>query len=194
MVPRTGGYAHDVGVWDSSIIQGPVAPLPNLRVTIRNVFIRCRAAAQVRILDLTRACLTAVEHVEPCVRLDCLNLSFNCFRSVQSLPARLGAVTRLVLRGNELESTAGLERLYALEGLDLASNLITCARPLPSLPPRGNELESTAGLERLYPWPHTGHCVRRNYVAEYPLSKTLEWIGHGEADCTPRRGSPPRVR
>jgi hypothetical protein len=23
MVPRTGGYTHDVGVWDSSIVQGP---------------------------------------------------------------------------------------------------------------------------------------------------------------------------
>jgi hypothetical protein len=31
MVPRTGSYAYDVGVWDSSIVQGPfsVAPCPS---------------------------------------------------------------------------------------------------------------------------------------------------------------------
>ena len=39
MVPRTKGYAYGVGVWDSSIVQGPVsvAPcLPLTYVTIRN--------------------------------------------------------------------------------------------------------------------------------------------------------------
>jgi hypothetical protein len=37
MVPRTGGYTHDVGVWDVCIIQGPfsVAPCQTLGVTIR---------------------------------------------------------------------------------------------------------------------------------------------------------------
>jgi hypothetical protein len=37
-VPRTGGYAYDVGVWGLSIVQGPfsVAPVPNPRVTIRS--------------------------------------------------------------------------------------------------------------------------------------------------------------
>jgi hypothetical protein len=36
--PVPGGYAYDVGVWDLSIVQGPfsVAPVPNLKVTIRN--------------------------------------------------------------------------------------------------------------------------------------------------------------
>jgi hypothetical protein len=38
MVPRTGGYAYDVGVWDLSIIQGPLS-VPNLHVTIRNSLI-----------------------------------------------------------------------------------------------------------------------------------------------------------
>jgi hypothetical protein len=83
----------------------------------------------VQILNLSRACIDAVEHAERCVRLDCLNLSFNRFRCVRSLPTRLGAGRRLVLRGNELESTVGLGRLYALEGIDLASNLIICALP-----------------------------------------------------------------
>lgn len=87
----------------------------------------------VQILNLSRACIDEVEYAERCVRLDCLNLSFNRFRSVRSLPTRLGAVKRLVLRGNELESTVGLERLYALEGIDLASNLIIGARPPPLL-------------------------------------------------------------
>jgi hypothetical protein len=40
MVPRTGGYACDVGVWDFSIVQGPlyVAPCQTLSVTIRSLF------------------------------------------------------------------------------------------------------------------------------------------------------------
>jgi hypothetical protein len=41
MVLRTGSYTHDVGVWDSSIVQGPfsVRAVPNPNVTIRNMFI-----------------------------------------------------------------------------------------------------------------------------------------------------------
>jgi hypothetical protein len=40
MVPRTGDYAYDGGVWDSSIVQGPLSPpVPNPSVTIRNFFI-----------------------------------------------------------------------------------------------------------------------------------------------------------
>jgi hypothetical protein len=41
MVPRTGGYTYDVGVWDWSIVHGPfsVAPCQTLAfVTIRNIF------------------------------------------------------------------------------------------------------------------------------------------------------------
>jgi hypothetical protein len=38
MVPRTRGYAYDVGVWDSSIVQGPfsVAPYQNLTLRFAN--------------------------------------------------------------------------------------------------------------------------------------------------------------
>jgi hypothetical protein len=35
MVPRTGGYPYDVGVWDLSIIQGPFS-VANLTVAIRS--------------------------------------------------------------------------------------------------------------------------------------------------------------
>jgi hypothetical protein len=31
MVPRTGGYAYDVGVWDLSIVQGPFSVAPAIR-------------------------------------------------------------------------------------------------------------------------------------------------------------------
>jgi hypothetical protein len=42
MVPRTEGYAYDVGVWDLSIVQGPfsVARCQPLRSRIRHVCIR----------------------------------------------------------------------------------------------------------------------------------------------------------
>jgi hypothetical protein len=38
MVARTGGYAYDVGVWDLSVVQGPIfcRAVPNPNVTIRN--------------------------------------------------------------------------------------------------------------------------------------------------------------
>jgi hypothetical protein len=50
MVPRTAGYAYDVGVWGSSIVQGPfsVAPCQTLSVTIRNFFIVVRSSARGR--------------------------------------------------------------------------------------------------------------------------------------------------
>ena len=49
MVPRTGGYAYDVGVWGLSIVQGPIfcRAVPNPNVTIRNILHRRRAAAAV---------------------------------------------------------------------------------------------------------------------------------------------------
>jgi hypothetical protein len=35
MVPRTGGYVYDVGVWDLSIIQGPFSVAPCQTLTLR---------------------------------------------------------------------------------------------------------------------------------------------------------------
>jgi hypothetical protein len=34
-VPRTGGYAYDVGVWDLSIVQGPVSVAPSQTLALR---------------------------------------------------------------------------------------------------------------------------------------------------------------
>jgi hypothetical protein len=50
MVPRTEGYAYDVGVWDLSLVQGPfsVAPCRTLSVTIRNFLIAVRRCALTR--------------------------------------------------------------------------------------------------------------------------------------------------
>jgi hypothetical protein len=42
-VPRTEGYAYDVGVWDLSIARGPFSVAPcQILVTIRNLFIAVR--------------------------------------------------------------------------------------------------------------------------------------------------------
>ena len=53
MVPRAGGYAHDVGGWDLSVVQGPfsVAPCRTLRATIRNfsIAVRPRLHAPLRV-------------------------------------------------------------------------------------------------------------------------------------------------
>jgi hypothetical protein len=47
MVARTVGYAYDAGVWDLSIIQGPVFCVPNpSNVTIRSYFIAVAPASE----------------------------------------------------------------------------------------------------------------------------------------------------
>jgi hypothetical protein len=52
LVPRTGGYAYDVGVWDSSIVQGPlsVAPClnPRLRFVMFSIWLQVSAEAASR--------------------------------------------------------------------------------------------------------------------------------------------------
>jgi hypothetical protein len=55
MVPRTGSYAHDVAIWDSSIVQGPisVAPRQTLIVTIHTL-LRHRCVRQV--MSASRVC------------------------------------------------------------------------------------------------------------------------------------------
>jgi hypothetical protein len=58
MVPRTEGYAYDVGVWDLSIVEGPFChPVPIPNVTIRHFCIAVLVCASTSALPL--ALLTA---------------------------------------------------------------------------------------------------------------------------------------
>jgi hypothetical protein len=47
MVPRTGGYTYDVGVWDLSIIQGPFSVAPCQILTLRFATFSSRSRAPV---------------------------------------------------------------------------------------------------------------------------------------------------
>ncbi|KAI0744201.1 hypothetical protein C8Q80DRAFT_1185534 [Daedaleopsis nitida] len=53
-----------------------------------------------------------------------LNLSDNMIDSVLGISTNLGGITTLILSHNRLESICGLERLYALERVDLRHNII----------------------------------------------------------------------
>jgi hypothetical protein len=51
VVPRTGSYTYDVGVWGLSVVQGPfsVAPVPTPSVTIRSLQTRLPPRGDVRV-------------------------------------------------------------------------------------------------------------------------------------------------
>ena len=51
-------------------------------------------------------------------------MSFNEIRHVRTIHLVVGNVRKLALANNQLESTEGLESLYALEELDVSNNLI----------------------------------------------------------------------
>jgi hypothetical protein len=46
MIPRTGGYAHDVGVWELSIVQGPFSVAPCQTRYDSQLFHRCRGGEE----------------------------------------------------------------------------------------------------------------------------------------------------
>ncbi|GAQ87126.1 hypothetical protein KFL_003330070 [Klebsormidium nitens] len=75
-------------------------------------------------IDLSRNNLTTVANLHICVRLTKLDLGFNSITSLVGLNRVVGAITQLILRGNGIHSLAGLEKLYAIEALDLAHNVI----------------------------------------------------------------------
>ena len=65
-----------------------------------------------------------IRNLASCFRLEFLNLSFNSIDSVQHLNETLGNLRVLILKKNLLRRTEGLEKLYALEMLDLSYNQI----------------------------------------------------------------------
>ncbi|TBU41770.1 L domain-like protein [Dichomitus squalens] len=76
-------------------------------------------------LDLSSNLLVSVPAgLSALYNLICLNLSDNMIDSVLGIYTNLGGVVTLNLSNNRLESICGLERLYALERVDLRHNLI----------------------------------------------------------------------
>lgn len=88
-------------------------------------------------IDLSMRLLTSVEHLElvgnnllqlenlECLsRLSTLNMADNRLRQLPPLHTRLGNVRQLSLAGNQIDSLAGLSRLYSLVELDVSRNAI----------------------------------------------------------------------
>ncbi len=102
-------------------------------------------------LDLSDNLLTRVEGagVAECARLDWLDLSHNRICSTVRIYEVLGNIRHLLLRHNQLAYTTGLERLYALETLDLSHNVVS----------------SFAEVQRLQSLP----CLRLLVLADNPV-------------------------
>ena len=76
-------------------------------------------------LDLSHNIISKIGDFSPCIDLVSLNLSFNNLTSVANANMMIGGIRQLILRQNNISSTDGLEKLYALEFLDLAQNAIS---------------------------------------------------------------------
>eukprot|EP00899_Mesostigma_viride_P014135 jgi/Mesvir1/22722/Mv14130-RA.1 len=101
-------------------------------------------------LDLSRNAIASISQLHTCVRLESLDLGFNRISSTVGWNRTVGNIRVLVLRYNALGSTAGLEKLYSLEELDLSCNL----------------LASWEHVRRLSPLP----CLTKLWLMGNPLS------------------------
>lgn len=76
-------------------------------------------------LNLSHNLLARIPQLEACLDLQKINLSFNKISDVTDAKLCLGGITYLSLQSNALVSTAGLQFLKALVGLDIRDNSIT---------------------------------------------------------------------
>ena len=82
----------------------------------------CRHTPNVTKLDLSQNRLSALAHLDALTQLRFLNLSYNRLTTMMDAGRSLGNVSTLILRGNQLTSARGLERLLGLTRLDLRDN------------------------------------------------------------------------
>lgn len=75
-------------------------------------------------LDLSNNDIIHVVHLHDCVSLESLNLSYNRIRVLSNLERVIGRVKKINLAHNEIESLDGLDKIYALEKVNLAFNYI----------------------------------------------------------------------
>ena len=74
--------------------------------------------------------LKSIDMFQDCTNLEILDLSFNEIDHVTDINMAIGNVTKLNLAHNLLESTDGLQKLFALQDLDISHNSITSMREI----------------------------------------------------------------
>ena len=78
-------------------------------------------------IDLSQNRLASMEHIDRCVRLAHLDVSFNRITDLSDARRQVGNLSTLVLQHNGISDVSGLSKLYSLEALDVSGNLI-CTR------------------------------------------------------------------
>ncbi|VBB32666.1 unnamed protein product [Acanthocheilonema viteae] len=79
----------------------------------------------VRKMNLSHNLLTNIgDHLQHLTMLTELNLSHNAIKDLDMWYTKLGNVKRLYLAGNKISTLNGLHKLYSLEFLDLADNIV----------------------------------------------------------------------
>lgn len=75
-------------------------------------------------LDLSHNEICHVVHLQDCIDLKYIDLSYNRIRVLSNLDRVLGSVTHISFAGNEIESLDGIDKIYSLESIDLMNNNI----------------------------------------------------------------------
>lgn len=94
------------------------------RNSLNTIDLSVRLLTSVEHLELVGNELSQVENLECLSRLSTLNMAENSLRQLPPLHTRLGNVRQLILAGNQIDSLAGLSRLYSLVELDVSHNAI----------------------------------------------------------------------
>ncbi len=81
-------------------------------------------------MDLSYNIISKIEYCQYCYQLSRLNLSFNRISSLEDIHFWLGNIRTLILRNNQISSTEGIQRLIAIEELDLSHNQIVQAKEI----------------------------------------------------------------
>lgn len=75
-------------------------------------------------IDFSHNNVTQIIHLQDCSKLSSLDLSHNKVRVLSNLSRVLGNISSLLLSNNQVQSLDGIDKLYALQTLDVSNNLI----------------------------------------------------------------------
>ena len=78
----------------------------------------------IQLLDLSRNSISYIIHLQDCVCLKYLDLSHNRIRVLSNLERVVGSLARLDVSHNQIESLDGIDKIYSLERVSFAANLL----------------------------------------------------------------------